>query len=329
VRDWDRVLVAAADGSDAAVARFLSALEARDWTALAALGRRVTAAGGQPVATRIGLTGAAGAGKSSLVAALSHAWPGDGRVGAVAIDPSSDLTGGAVLGDRCRLYAQVRPSEAGAGGSRLYLRSMAARGSASALSRYAGAAVTLLESVGFDPVLVETAGAGQSDVGIRQEIDCLVLVLTPESGDVIQMLKAGLMEHADLYAVNKADRDGARQFASQLRAVIARQGTVNGRTAAQRVHLVQATDPDDPGLRGLAAALFDWPPATGADRQQAWLRVVGRLAESSLIEHLRRRLDGQDWARAVDQCAAGEVQLDHAVDRALGGLVGQTVGAAG
>ena len=301
--DWNAVLDDAAAGSDTQLARFVSAIEANKWPALAALGQRLSVAETWPVATRVGITGSAGAGKSTLVAALSSTWPGQTRVGALAIDPSSEVSGGAVLGDRLRLYNNSNSSQ----GGRLYLRSMGARGSMGAISRHIGATASLLECLRFDPVIVETAGAGQSDIGIRSLVDCLVLVLNPENGDVIQMIKAGLMEWADVYVVNKSDREGAQAFASQLRGVIARQGPRDGVPAAKRVHLVRATEPTAPEMQNLSETLRAWPGATQAARQRSWSEVVERLVEAEVVTLVRSLITSSaGWAQAVDSCRAGQ-----------------------
>lgn len=267
-------------------------------------------------ATRIGITGAAGAGKSTLVAAIAAAWPGDERVGAIAVDPSSELTGGALLGDRFRLYDHER-DRTGAG-RRLFLRSVAARGSLGATSRHLGAIVSLYESLDLDPVIVETAGAGQSDIGVREIVDCLVLVLNPDSGDVIQMLKAGLMEWADLYVVNKSDRPGAAEFTAQLRGIVARQGARHGVPPARRVQAVQASSPDSRGIADLVRTLHDWPHITGRSRQELWLRTVEQLVLDTLVRQTRAHaLSHTEWPSAVEACATGKREPDEVVAELL------------
>ena len=310
--DWEMMLAAASAGSESALARTVTALEAGDWQAIAALGRRVAASDQR--SERIGLTGAAGAGKSTLLAALSRAWPATGLVGGIAVDPSSDISGGAVLGDRFRLYQTTGARREDDG--RLFLRSMAARGLGGALSRHVGIVASLLEEVGLDPILLETAGAGQGDTAVRRWVDCLVLVLTPESGDVVQMLKAGLMEWADIYVVNKADRQGAEQFASHLRGLVASQSARHDLPPAERVHLVQADHAAPEDLAELIAAMRKVAASDSSSRHALWEQVIGAFLEHDVVERLRSRLVGStDWAAAVSQCASGRIPGNDVVAR--------------
>lgn len=158
----------------------------------------------------VGVTGSPGAGKSTLVGAMIAALRADDRpVGVVAVDPSSPLTGGALLGDRVRL-------EGVAGDPGVFFRSLASRGAAGGLSDATRAATVVLSAAGFDPVLVETVGAGQSEVEIMRVADTVLVVLTPQSGDEMQALKAGIMEIADAFVLNKADLPGSSELKSHL-----------------------------------------------------------------------------------------------------------------
>ena len=299
---WDAQL-AIAHTSDPVLARLVSAMEDDNWDAIAAVGRRMSTSVRRSI--RVGLTGAAGAGKSTLLAALSGAWPGDGRMGGIAVDPSSDMSGGAVLGDRFRLYGTrgaERPADA-----RLFLRSMAARGSGKALSRHVALIATLFEEVGLSPVLMETAGAGQSDTRVKSWVDCLVLVLTPESGDVIQMLKAGLMEHADLYVVNKADRDGARKFAAQLRGLVASQHAHHPLAPARRVVLARADRADRHDLAPLISAIGEVASACKRSRHELWLEVIDAFLAETVMDLVNSELRTPQWSDAVARCASGEL----------------------
>ena len=159
----------------------------------------------------LGITGPPGAGKSTVVDRLTAALRADNAtVGIVAVDPSSPFTGGAVLGDRIRMQAHAL--DAG-----VFIRSMATRGSLGGVSRATGEAITLMRAFGFDWVLVETVGVGQTELDIMKLADTTVVVLVPESGDAIQTMKAGLMEAADVFIVNKADRPGAPALVAELR----------------------------------------------------------------------------------------------------------------
>lgn len=304
--NWPHVIDAAVAGSDTALGRAVTAMESNDFSAIAALGQRVMTSSRQT--PRIGLTGAAGAGKSTLLSALARAWPGTQRVGGIAVDPSSEVSGGAVLGDRYRLYSgrsdAVRPDE------RLFMRSMAARGSSNALSRHVGLGAALFEEVGLSPILIETAGAGQSDTAVKEWVDCLVLVLTPESGDVVQMLKAGVMEWADVYVVNKADREGADRFAAQLRGLLAARRHKRA-GMAERVQLVQANNAESTELKKLIDIVVGVAEANARSRQELWHDVSRALLEHAAVQTFRRTLMGSaEWDAAVHRCSAGELPAD-------------------
>lgn len=162
----------------------------------------------------VGITGPPGAGKSTLVWSLARHYASQGkRVGVIAIDPSSPMSGGAVLGDRIRM--PVSDKSAG-----IFFRSMASRGQLGGTSRAVRAVVHLLDAFGKDVVIVETVGAGQSDVAVRTIAHTTAVVSVPGLGDDIQMLKAGILEIADVYVVNKADRPDADRTAAELRTML-------------------------------------------------------------------------------------------------------------
>ena len=162
----------------------------------------------------VGITGAPGAGKSTMVDRLIHAARRDGRsVGALAVDPTSPFSGGSVLGDRIRMRDHYLDPD-------VFIRSVATRGASGGLSVVCRAAVSLLDALGKDLVLVETVGVGQTELDIMGVADMVVVVLVPESGDTVQAMKAGLLEIADIFVVNKADRDGAGQMESAIRGMI-------------------------------------------------------------------------------------------------------------
>ncbi|OYO19302.1 methylmalonyl Co-A mutase-associated GTPase MeaB [Enemella dayhoffiae] len=163
----------------------------------------------------IGLTGSPGVGKSTTTTALVGAYRAQGlRVGVLAVDPSSPFSGGAVLGDRVRM--QKHSTDAG-----VYIRSMASRGHLGGLSTAAPQALRVFDLAGFDVVLVETVGVGQSEVEIAATADTTLVLLAPGMGDGIQAAKAGILEIGDLFVVNKADRDGAQNLIRELRTMIA------------------------------------------------------------------------------------------------------------
>ncbi|MBI2340618.1 MAG: methylmalonyl Co-A mutase-associated GTPase MeaB, partial [Deltaproteobacteria bacterium] len=164
-------------------------------------------------ACRIGITGPPGSGKSTLVDKLIGHFRQQGKkVGVVAIDPSSPFTGGAVLGDRIRMMDHSSDEN-------VFIRSLGSRGSHGGLSRATRDVVHLMDAFGFDVILIETVGVGQTELDIMAVAHSTIVVLVPEAGDTIQTMKAGLMEIADIFVVNKADREGADRIAGELAAL--------------------------------------------------------------------------------------------------------------
>jgi len=199
-------------GDERSLARLISRIEAGDPVGTAAL-RALRPRSGR--ARVVGITGAPGSGKSTLVDALiAVSRQRDERVAVLAVDPSSPYSGGAILGDRIRMARW----HADAG---VYVRSMAARGHLGGLAAATLQVVTLLDAVGFDLVLVETVGVGQSEVEVAAAVDTTLVVLTPGQGDGVQAVKAGLMEIADVFVVNKADQPGAERVVRDVRAALA------------------------------------------------------------------------------------------------------------
>lgn len=165
-------------------------------------------------AYRIGITGATGAGKSTLIDKLTAIIRSKGlSAGIIALDPSSAITGGAVLGDRIRMQQHYLDDG-------VFIRSMATRGSYGGLSRAVSATVALLDASGKDIIMVETTGVGQTEVSITEIADTVVVILVPGFGDSIQLMKAGLLEIADILVINKSDREGAENLAIELRGTL-------------------------------------------------------------------------------------------------------------
>jgi LAO/AO transport system kinase len=216
--DAEPLVDAALAGDRRALARILTAVENRTPVAESALRRLYPMAGR---AHLVGITGPPGSGKSTLVSALIAAARAAGRpVAVIAVDPSSPITGGALLGDRVRMQAYATDAD-------VFIRSMAARGHAGGLASTSTAAASVLDAVGFDLILIETVGTGQSEVEVAAAADTTVVLEAPE---------AGLLEVADIVVVNKGDRPGAQRTASQLRAMlvgVARAGA-RGRGEADR-----------------------------------------------------------------------------------------------
>ncbi|BCW95437.1 MAG: methylmalonyl Co-A mutase-associated GTPase MeaB [Fimbriimonadales bacterium] len=193
-------------GETRSIARAITLVESRAPERLALLERLFPHTGR---AFKLGITGAPGAGKSTLTYQLIPRLKARGyRVGVLAVDPTSPFSGGAILGDRIRFDDALEG---------VYIRSLASRGSIGGLSRGVPPAIRVLEAAGYDLILIETVGAGQLQVDVRFVADTVVLALVPEAGDVVQAMKAGIIEIADIYIINKADREGATRMRLDLR----------------------------------------------------------------------------------------------------------------
>jgi LAO/AO transport system kinase len=271
---------AAVGGDRLALARLLTAVENRTAVAEAALRRLYPTAGR---AHLVGITGPPGSGKSTLVAALIAEVRAAGRtVAVIAVDPSSPITGGALLGDRVRMQAY-------AGDGDVFIRSMASRGHAGGLASTSTAAAAVLDAAGFDLILIETVGTGQSEVEVAAAADTTVVLEAPEMGDEVQAIKAGLLEVADLVVVNKGDKPGAQRTAAQLRAMLVASAPRDGdpsRPRPKRPEVLITTAATGAGVSELLAAL---------DRH----RAAGRVGESSAAR--LARADSQVWAIVAER----------------------------
>ena len=217
---------------------------------------------------RIGVTGPPGAGKSTLTARLARAYRQAGHEDAiVAMDPTSPFSGGAVLGDRVRMWEL-------AGDPGIFIRSMASRGSLGGLSSATSDVCDVLEAVGFERILIETVGVGQSELEVAETADTTLVVLVPESGDAVQALKAGLMEIGDVFAINKADREGAERAAHAVRSML----HLGAHREGWEPPVVLTIAQDGTGVAELVATLA---------------RHVEHLAAQGLLARRRRRRLGE------------------------------------
>jgi LAO/AO transport system kinase len=311
---------AARAGDRRSLARLLTAVENHTPVAEHALRRLYPLAG---AAHLVGITGPPGAGKSTLVAALIAELRNAGRsVAVVAVDPSSPITGGALLGDRVRMQSYA--SDDG-----VFIRSMASRGHPGGLAATSTSAATVLDAAGFDIVLLETVGTGQSEVEVAAAADTTVVLEAPEMGDEVQAIKAGLLEVADIVVVNKGDRPGAQRTAAQLRAMLAPSGAQvteePSRPLPKRPEVLVATAATGAGVPELLMAL-DRHRAHGVDgaTRAARRNRAGAQVRAVLIERLWDRLaapamtDATDGA--IDAVAGHELDPYAAADRLLAAL---------
>lgn len=245
----------------------------------------------------IGITGAPGAGKSSLVDKLAmHYRAKEERVGIVAVDPSSPFSGGAILGDRIRMQALGLDKG-------VFIRSMATRGNLGGLARATVDAVSILAAAGYEKVVVETVGVGQDEVEIVKAADVCVVVLVPGMGDDIQAIKAGIMEIADIFVINKADREGVYATEKELEALL----SLAHRDDGWQPPIVKTVATENKGVEDLAAAIesykdFHFRSDLGNQRRRA-------VARWRILELLREKL----VSRTLDSDSASE-RLDLLVD---------------
>jgi LAO/AO transport system kinase len=283
-------------GDVAAVARMLTVVERRSPslpTLMAELHR------GEHHAHVVGITGPPGAGKSTLVAKMAAGYSQAGRsVGILAVDPSSSLSGGAILGDRIRMDEL-------AGDDRIYIRSMATRGALGGLARATLDGVTVLSAAGKDVVLVETVGVGQAEIDIVSAAHTTAVVSVPGLGDDVQMMKAGLLEIADVHVLNKNDRPGADRTFAQLREWQHLSPLAADGWDVPVLATVAQTGEGIPALIETLDRHFQWMTRDGElerrERRTAEERI--RWAAEDLA-HLRLGEVGEEFERAVDAVAS-------------------------
>jgi len=247
----------------------------------------------------LGLTGAPGAGKSTLVDQLAKHYRKENRtVGIIAVDPTSPYTGGAILGDRIRM--QDHFSDPG-----IYIRSMATRGSLGGLARATADVATVMDASGRDLIMIETVGVGQDEVDIVRLADITVVILVPGMGDDVQSIKAGIMEIADIFVINKSDREGAERVEREIRAL---QSLAN-RSDHWTPPIVKTVASDGTGIGELVAAIAEYEAYLQKGNLvlqhniENWQERLIEMLRDALLEKAREQMEDGNVARYATEVA--------------------------
>src|SRR6202521_3791864 len=282
------------EGDVRAIARAITAIEDHDPHAEELLKQIFPSTGRAQV---VGVPGAPGTGKSTLLDRLAAHYRSRGdQVGIIAVDPTSPYTGGAILGDRIRM--QGHASDAG-----IFIRSMATRGSLGGLARATGDVALILDAAGKQHVLVETVGVGQDEVDIVRLADCTLVLLVPGMGDDIQNMKAGLMEIADIFVLNKSDREGVENLETQLEAMLELGPERNG----WKPKIVRTIATENKGVDDLVAAIaeyrkhFDRSADRESKRVERWKRRLITLAKELFLERAISGAQGEAALAALSR----------------------------
>jgi LAO/AO transport system kinase len=306
----------ARDGDARAVARLISLVEDAS-PHLRAVARALAPMTGR--ARVIGLTGPPGVGKSTSTSLLVAEYRKQGkRVGVLAVDPSSPFSGGALLGDRVRMQDHATDRD-------VFIRSMATRGHLGGLAWATPQALRVLDAAGFDVVLVETVGVGQSEVDIVSLADTTLVLLAPGMGDGVQAAKAGILEVADVFVVNKADRDGADQVVRDLKYMISL-GRREREGPSWRIPVVSTVAARGDGIADVLAAIddhHDWMAEHGELERRRIARATGEV-EAIAVAGLREQIGDLRGGDALEQLAkqvmTGELDPYSAADTLIEGI---------
>jgi LAO/AO transport system kinase len=264
----------------------------------------------------LGLTGSPGAGKSTLVDQLAKYYRKQGKtIGIIAVDPSSPYTGGAILGDRIRM--QDHFADAG-----IYIRSMATRGSLGGLARTTADVATVLDASGRELVMIETVGVGQDEVDIVRLADITIVILVPGMGDDVQSIKAGIMEIADIFVINKSDRDGAEHVEKEIRALQS--------LAMRGDHwvppIVKTVASEGKGIEELAAAIASYEAYLqkenrGLKRSAAnWRDRIIEMLRDALLEKIRAQISDEELSRYAAEVAEHKRDPYTLMEKILSGM---------
>ena len=288
-------------GDRIALARLITLVENRSTDSAAVMSRVYGACG---KAFTLGITGPPGAGKSTLTSCLiDHMRARDTTVGVVAIDPSSPFSGGSVLGDRIRMQKHFLDPA-------VFIRSLSTRGSHGGLARSGRDVSRLFDAFGKDVVVIETVGVGQTELDIMEVADTVVVVLVPEAGDTVQVMKAGLLEIADVFVVNKADREGALRMRTELEMMLAlKTSEGNGDDWKTPVLMTKASSCE--GTEEVLDACYEHRkhldnPARKAQRAKRLRAEVLEICEEELMRRLRKLAADKPLAELLDGVARGD-----------------------
>ena len=251
----------------------------------------------------IGLTGAPGAGKSTLVDQLAKHYRKENQtVGIIAVDPTSPYTGGAILGDRIRMQDHY-------GDPGIFIRSMATRGSLGGLARATADAATVLDASGRDLVMIETVGVGQDEVDIVRLADVTIVILVPGMGDDVQTIKAGIMEIADIFVINKSDREGAESVEREIRAMQSLATRPRNRNERWTPPIVKTVASEGGGTEELAEAIADYEAYLKKENLvfkknvENWQERLVEMLRDAMLEKARGQMDGGSLERYAAEIA--------------------------
>ena len=284
------------EGDARALARAISTVENRSpgWSELL---KALFPHSGQ--ARILGLTGSPGAGKSTLVDQLAKHYRKENKtVGIIAVDPTSPYSGGAILGDRIRM--QDHFSDAG-----IYIRSMATRGSLGGLARATADVTTVLDASGRDLIMIETVGVGQDEIDIVRLADITIVILVPGMGDDVQTIKAGIMEIADIFVINKSDREGAERVEREIRAM----QTLAVRADHWTPPVVKTVASEGIGIKELAAAIGEYEAHLKKENLvlkrniQNWQERLVEMLRDALLDRARDHLSDGKAVQYAEQVA--------------------------
>jgi LAO/AO transport system kinase len=267
-------------------------------------------------ASVLGITGSPGAGKSTLVDHLARYYRKENRtVGIIAVDPTSPYTGGAILGDRIRM--QEHFSDPG-----IYIRSMATRGSLGGLARATADVTTVIDASGRDLVMIETVGVGQDEIDVVRVADITVVILVPGMGDDVQTIKAGIMEVADIFVINKSDREGAERVEREIRAL----ESLAARSDRWTPPIVKTIASEGTGISELAEAIADYEAYLKKENlllqrsSEHWQERLIEMLRDTLMETARAQIRQDDLARYANEIAQHKRDPYTLVEEIVAGL---------